>query len=291
MRSSGRYASPRRSAARGDRGLNERSSIQSRPSSSGSTPKIARATSVRPAPTKPARPTISPRRSSNVTSEKRPPRREALGAEDDVSELHLLLREELVERAPDHEPDDLRLRELVGRARLDVTAVADDGDDVGELADLLEPVADVEDGDAAVAQAADGGEEAVDLVGRERGGRLVHDQQPRAGRERLRDLEQLPVGDAEPAHRGVGVDPDRELAEDAGRLDAHRAPVDGAEAGAEVAPGEDVLGDGQILEDRRLLVHRDDAQPVRGLRVGDPPRRRPRSRSRPRRAGRSRSGS
>ena len=38
-------------------------------------------------------------------------------------------------------------------------------------------------------------------------------------------------------------------------------------------PGEDVLGDGQILEDRRLLVHRDDAQPVCGLRVGDPPRR------------------
>ena len=43
--------------------------------------------------------------------------------------------------------------------------------------------------------------------------------------------------------------------------------------GAEVAAGEDVLGDGQILEDRRLLVHGDDAQPVCGLRVGDPPRR------------------
>ena len=134
---------------------------------------------------------------------------EALGPEDDVSELHLLLREELVERAPDHQPDDLRRGELVGRARLDVTAVADDGDDVGELADLLEPVADVEDRHAAVAEPTDGGEETVDLVGRERGGRLVHDQQPRAGGERLRDLEQLPVGDAEPAHGRVGVDLDR----------------------------------------------------------------------------------
>ena len=38
-----------------------------------------------------------------------------------------------------------------------------------------------------------------------------------------------------------------------------------------MTPGEDVLGDGEILEDRRLLVHRDDAQPVRRLRVGDPP--------------------
>ena len=66
---------------------------------------------------------------------------------------------------------------------------------------------------------------------------------------------------------------DRQVAENAGRLDAHRSPVDGAEARAEVAPGEDVLGDGQILEDRRLLVHGDNAQPVCGLRVGDPPRR------------------
>ena len=70
-----------------------------------------------------------------------------------------------------------------------------------------------------------------------------------------------------------GPSPHAELAEDAGRLDAHRAPVDRAEARAEVAPGEDVLGDGQILEDRRLLVHGDDAQPVRGIDgSADPPR-------------------
>ena len=41
-----------------------------------------------------------------------PAAREALGPEDDVADLRLLLREELVERAPDHEPDDLGLREL-----------------------------------------------------------------------------------------------------------------------------------------------------------------------------------
>src|SRR6185295_17565389 len=162
--------------------------------------------------------------------------RQALGPEDDVSDLRLLLGEELIERAPDHEPDDLRLGELVGRPRVDVTAVADDGDDVGELADLLEPVADVEDRDAAVAEPTDGGEEAVDLVGRQRGGGLVHDQQPRTRRERLRDLEELPVGDAEPAYGGVGADLHRHLPEDAGRLGPHGAPVDGAEAGAEVAP-------------------------------------------------------
>ena len=52
----------------------------------------------------------------------------------------------------------------------------------------------------------DGGEETVHLVRRERRGRLVHDQQPRARRERLRDLEQLPVGDAEPSYGRVGID-------------------------------------------------------------------------------------
>ena len=51
--------------------------------------------------------------------------------------------------------------------------------------------------------------------------------------------------------------------------------------GAEVAAGEDVLGDGQVLEDRRLLVHRDDAEPMRGLRVADPPRLARRSTSSP----------
>ena len=153
------------------------------------------------------------------------------------------------------------VRELVGRPRLDVTAVAEDGDRVGDLADLLEPVADEEDGDAALAQPAHGGEEAVDLVGRERGGRLVHDQQPRARRERLRDLEQLPVGDAESAHGRVGADVDRRSPRGCAAVSTRIAPpVDGAEARAGVAPGEDVLGDGQVLEDRRLLVHGDDAR-------------------------------
>ena len=97
-----------------------------------------------------------------------------------------------------------RVRELAGRPRRDVTAVAEHRDDVGERADLLEPVADEDDCDAALAQPAHGREQVLDLVRRERGGRLVHDQQPRAGGERLGDLEQLPVGDAEaraPAYR------------------------------------------------------------------------------------------
>ena len=136
------------------------------------------------------------------------------------------------------------VRELGGRPRRDVAAVAQDGDRVGDRADLLEPVADEDDRDAALAQPADGREEVVDLVRRERGGRLVHDQQPRARRERLRDLEQLPVGDAEPAHRRVRAEVDAELVEDARRLArASRPSRPCASALRGCAPGEDVLGD------------------------------------------------
>ena len=159
------------------------------------------------------------------------------------------------------------------RARLDVPAIADDGHDVGELADLFEPVADVKDGDAAVTQATHRGEKIVDLVGRERGGRLVHDQQPRARGERLRDLEQLPIGDTEPRTGVSGSISTAQLPEDAACLDAHRAPVDGTQTTPDVTAGKDVLRDRQVLEDGRLLVHRHDAEPVGGLRVGDPPRR------------------
>ncbi len=71
-RSSGRYARPRRSAARGERGRNRLPSIQSSPASSLSMPKMLRATSVLPAPTNPARPTISPRWRSKETFENTP---------------------------------------------------------------------------------------------------------------------------------------------------------------------------------------------------------------------------
>ena len=187
---------------------------------------------------------------------------------------------------------DLGLRDLGDRPRVDVAAVPDHRDEVGERGDLLEPVADVEDRDAAVAQPAHGREQVLDLVGRERGGRLVHDQEPRARRERLRDLEQLPVGDAQAADRRVG------------RRCRPRARRGCAAVSRRIAPQSTVCrrlrmwrpektfsATRQVLEDGRLLVHRHDPEPVRRLRVGDAraARRRPRLARRP--AGRRRSGS
>src|SRR5207245_9647882 len=91
-----------------------------------------------------------------------PAARQAVRAEHNVAALRLFLGEERVERAPDHQPDDLAVRELARGARLDVPAVAQDGDRVGELADLFEAMADVDHRDAAVSQLAHGDEEIVD---------------------------------------------------------------------------------------------------------------------------------
>ena len=68
LRSSVMKPRPARIAWRGWRNLLGLPSISTVPLSTGSAPKIARATSVRPEPTRPASPTISPARTSKLTS-------------------------------------------------------------------------------------------------------------------------------------------------------------------------------------------------------------------------------
>ena len=195
------------------------------------------------------------------------------GLQHDVADLRFLLREEIVERAPHHQADDLAVRKLGRRTRGDVAPVSENGDDVGDRAHLLEAMTDVDDGNTTLAEAAYGGEEVLDLVGRERRRRLVHDQDACARRECLRDLEQLPVGDAQPPYRSVRPELGAELQKDTPRLRAHRAPVDGVQVVARMPAGEHVFCHRKVLEDGRLLVHGNDAEPVGNLRVADPLRR------------------
>ncbi len=98
-------------------------------------------------------------------------------------------------------------------------------------------------------------------VRRQRRGRLVHHDHARVRRQRLRDLDELLVGDREPAREPVGVEPDAELLEHRGRLAAHPPAVDAAEPLERLHADEDVLGDGQVGEERRLLE--DDRDPGR----------------------------
>ena len=93
-------------------------------------------------------------------------------------------------------------------------AVAQDLDAVGDGRDLVEPVGDVDDRDALVAQPPDEREEALRLVMGERGGRLVEDQQPGRSRQGAGDLDDLPLADAQRRHESTRVDVDVELLED-----------------------------------------------------------------------------
>jgi hypothetical protein len=111
------------------------------------------------------------------------------------------------------------------------------------------------------AQGLDDAEQPVDLSAGEGSGRLVHDDHARVRGQRLDDLDELLIGDRQPAGEPVGVEPDAELVEDGGRLAPHLSTVDPAEPLERLRADEDVLGDGEVGKERRLLE--DDRDPGR----------------------------
>ena len=160
----------------------------------------------------------------------------------------------------DHELGDLAHRQLADRVRADRLPVAHDGDLVGDAEQLVEPVGDVDDGDARRGQPADDREQHLDLgVGQDRR-RLVQDEHGRLAGQRLGDRHLLLLGDRERAdrHRGVagGQAEQLEQLDDLGVL---LGPGDPA-APADLPAGEDVLRDRELGEQLRLLVHGRDAQ-------------------------------
>ena len=101
------------------------------------------------------------------------------------------------ERAPDDHGEEVSVRDLGDGERPAELSVAQDGDAIGDLAHLAQPVRDVDDGRSRRGQAADSAEEELDGVLRERRSRLVEDQEPRRDCECLGEFEQMAAGDAE----------------------------------------------------------------------------------------------
>ena len=180
--------------------------------------------------------------------------RQVTHVEHHVADLGRGLGEEVGHLAPDHERDDLVHAGLGDALRADVLTVAHDGDGVAQVEDLVEAVGDEDQGAALVAQAAGDGEEAVHLDTGQGGGGLVHDEQRGVERDGLGDLEDLLVGDREAAGRATRVDRDAEPLEEGGSLGVHPVPVDAARGADRLATHEDVLGDVEVGEERRLLV-------------------------------------
>ncbi len=160
---------------------------------------------------------------------------------------------------------DHRAHQIVGVEALELAgedepAVAENRDSLAECEDLFEPVGDEEHGDAGLVQRGGHLEEAVDLDGRERGRRLVHDDDSGIERQGLGDLDQLLLGDREAERDPVEVEPDAEPLEDRLGLSMHCGGVDPATGAQRLAADEDVLDDREVGEERRLLV--DDGDPA-----------------------------
>ena len=138
-------------------------------------------------------------------------------------------------------------------------AVADDRDAVGDLLDLVELVADDDRRDPLALEVQDQVEQMIGVLVVEGRGRLVEDEQLHALRERLRDLDELLLADADVLDLGGRVLFQADTREELLRLLVGLVPVDEAERALDLVVEEDVLGDRQVRAERQLLVDDDDA--------------------------------
>ena len=138
-------------------------------------------------------------------------------------------------------------------------AAAHDRDPVGDGHHLAELVADEHDAASVRDHRPERPEQVVDLLRGEDGGRLVHDQDPRAAIEQLEDLDPLLLADRQLPDLGAGVDPQ---AEPRGQLADLGLRSLRAKPEARLGQAEqDVLGHGLRRDEREVLV--DHAEPGR----------------------------
>src|SRR5215210_1886298 len=154
FRSSGTRPRPARIASVGEASGTACPSTVTRPLTRASRPNSACAISDRPAPTRPAKPSTSPRRSVNEMSRK---------------------------------PAGLDSPSTRSASR----PVAPHGDRVAQLEDLLHAVADIDARDTLLAQPADQPVERVRLVLRQAAGRLVEHDDPGTAPDRRGNLQHL----------------------------------------------------------------------------------------------------
>jgi hypothetical protein len=140
------------------------------------------------------------------------------------------------------------------RAVADEAPVAQYGEGVGDLINLVQAVGDVEDGVSPVAQGVQDAEQPGAVGGGEAGGRLVEHDELRARREGSGDRDQRALGRSQPGDRRVGVEMSRDVTQGVGA--AIPGPPPGDQSGAAWISGAqgDVLGDRHPLHETEVLV-------------------------------------
>jgi hypothetical protein len=224
-----------------------------------SMPKSTRAISVRPLPTSPPMPRISPAWRSNDTSSNAPSRpscstSSTTGPAGGASAGY---------RSASGRPIISRTARSCGMSATGATstmrAVAQHRHAVRHAVDLLHAVAHEHHRHAAGAQLGHNLEQPVDLARGQRGGGLVHDQDASLHRQRARHFHQLLLRAAQPAERRARRARQAHGLEQALGLGMHAAMVERAERALELPPHEQVLGHREIGEQSRVLVHHGDA--------------------------------
>ena len=139
----------------------------------------------------------------------------------------------------------------------DDPAAPDDGDVVGDLTHLAKLVGDEDDGTSLVAQHAHDGHELVDLLGGEHGGGLVEDEIFRVIGEGLEDLDALLDAHRQVLDDRVGVDVEVIAIRELGDL-ATGSPHRQHPGRDLLTPQDDVLGNGEDVDEHEVLVHHAD---------------------------------
>lgn len=150
-----------------------------------------------------------------------------------------------------HDP----VRAVVGQEALaDEVAVAQDGEAVGHLVDLVEAVADVDDAVAAVAQGVQDVEEPGAVRGGEAGGRFVEDDEAGAGGQCAGDGDEGTFGTGEVGDGRVGVEVAGDYLQGLGAAPAYLPPGDEPGAAGVTGAQGHVLGHRHPLHETEVLV-------------------------------------
>ena len=156
-------------------------------------------------------------------------------------------------------------------ARTDIGAVAQHGDAIGDRKNLVEAMADIDDADAALLEAAHDVEQTRHVAFRQRRGRLVHDEDARVMRQSAQNLDALTVADGQDADdliRREIVDFERVRAAVAASARIARQSMRPAPASGRMAE-KDVLGDAELGKQQQLLIDRRDARAARVVGRGE----------------------
>ena len=162
----------------------------------------------------------------------------------------------------------------------DELSVPQDGDAVRGVDDLVQPVRDKDDGDAARGDILHHLEELRRLALGQHGGRLVKHEQLHAPLVNLAgDFHKLHIADRQTGHEGIFVNRHAHVIQRPARVGGHRLHIQrfkvfAEHAGNHARPADfavelDVFGDGEARQQHELLMHHADALGHRVMRRGN----------------------